>query len=153
MDLDQLRAHNAFTHVQGLDRNRSEFLALARKLPFMLHTNGLLATWAHLLARPKKAPENARALQALSTHLRAVAVRLRLDVAPAGDEQKIFDRWVNAQNGLTGFALRKNTAEALAFSTWLKRAAEALCDAGTPEASPPPAEISPAGEGTPETAL
>jgi len=138
MDLDQLRAHHAFTYVQGLSGNRSDFLALARKLPFMLHTNGLLATWAHLLAK-KNERENLLGLQALATHLRAVAARLRLDVAPAGDAPAVFDRWVDPQDGLTGFALRKNTAEALAFSVWLKRAAEALCDAGEVKSSSPPA--------------
>ena len=152
MDLDQLRAHHAFTYVQDLREHRADFLALARKLPFMLHTNGLLATWAHLLAK-KKDPENALVLQALATHLRALALRLGLDVLAEGAARKIFDRWVDAQHGLTGFALRKNTAEALAFSVWLKRAAEALCDTGEPEHSPPPAESSATEEGTPEAAL
>ncbi len=152
MDLDQLRAHHAFTYVQDdLGEHRADFLALARKLPFMLHTNGLLATWAHLLAK-KKDPE-ALVLQALATHLRALALRLGLDVLAEGAARKIFDRWVDARHGLTGFALRKNTAEALAFSVWLKRAAEALCDTGESEHSPPPAESSTTGEGTPETEL
>lgn len=148
MDLDQLRAHRAFTYVQNLPGHRSEFLALARKLPFMLHTNGLLATWAHLLAKRKKDPEKDFVLQALSTHLREASPRLGLGIAPAGEAQKVFDRWVDARDGLTGLALRKNTAEALAFSVWLKRAAEALCDTG--EASSPPAESSATGTGTPE---
>ena len=151
MDLDQHRAHSAFTYVQGLDRHRSEFLALARKLPFMLHTNGLLATWAHLLAKPHKAPENRLALEVLSSHLRTVAGRLGLTIAPTGDAGTIFDGWVSPQHGLTGFALRQNTAEALAFSIWLKRAAEALCDTG--DAIPPPsATISADTEGPTEAA-
>jgi CRISPR/Cas system CMR-associated protein Cmr5 small subunit len=145
MDLDQLRAHHAFTYVQGLQGDRSDFLTLARKLPFMLHTNGLLATWAHLLAK-KKARENGFVLQALSTHLRAVAARLRLDVPSAGDAHAIFDRWVSSQGGLTGFALRKNTAEALALSLWLKRAAEALCDTGETKPPTPTAQTAGAGE-------
>ncbi|HEY2292147.1 MAG TPA: type III-B CRISPR module-associated protein Cmr5 [Thermoanaerobaculia bacterium] len=137
MDLDQLRAHNAFAYVQNLGANRSDFLALARKLPFMLHTNGLLATWAHLLAK-KKERENVLVLQALSAHLRAAASRLGLGIASTGDAWKIFEDWVDAQHGLTGLALRKSSAEALAFSIWLKRAAEALCDTGveTKETAP-----------------
>jgi CRISPR/Cas system CMR-associated protein Cmr5 small subunit len=135
MDLDQLRAHGAFAYVQGLDPDRSDFLALARKLPFMLHTNGLLATWAHLLAK-KKARENVLVLKILADHLRAAAPRLGLDVAPTGNAEKILNVWIDVQDGLTGLALRKNTAEVLAFSVWLKRAAEALCDTGTREAAP-----------------
>jgi CRISPR/Cas system CMR-associated protein Cmr5 small subunit len=127
MNLDQLRAHTAFTFVQGYKGKRDAFLGLARTLPVMLQTNGLLAAWAHLLSKSKK-EEYRGALDALLAHFRATPLRL---VPAGGDPASVFTGiWNAPASPATGLQLRRLTAEAIAFSVWLKRAAEALLDEG-----------------------
>jgi CRISPR/Cas system CMR-associated protein Cmr5 small subunit len=132
MQRDQVRARHVFSFVRGPLQSSAEFLALARKLPIMLQTNGLLATWAHLLAKGK--PEHKAALKALADHLRDLDPSMGTD---SPDPANLFNTWIDAQRGLTGAALRAKTAEAVQIAVWLKRAAEALCDsaaqAGAPE--------------------
>lgn len=123
MHRDQVRARNAFQFVQGPIQDPDDLLALARKLPVMLQTNGLLATWAHLLA--KNGSEYEQALTALTSHLRSLG--LAGEVTP----EALFGLWVDARRGLSSLELRRRTAEAIEFSVWLKRAAEALCDTGS----------------------
>ena len=134
MHRDQVRARNAFRSVQGVTRKKDELLALARKLPVMLQTNGLLATWAHLLAKSKQGSEHEQALAALAGHLRS------LGLAGDGTSQELFDSWVHAERGLSSRDLRRRTAEAIEFAVWLKRAAEALCDTGGAPIPPVPEE-------------
>lgn len=135
MHRDQVRARNAFQFVQGPIQNPAELLALARKLPVMLQTNGLLATWAHLLA--KNGSEYEQALAALTSHLRS------LELAGEATPEALFNAWVDARTGLFSVELRRRTAEAIEFSVWLKRAAETLCDTGGGSAAtgPTPAPI------------
>ncbi len=113
--VEQQRAARAFAAAREIDRE------LAKKLPVMLQTNGLLASFAFLM---KKA-EAARLRQVLLQQLRARINAL----VPEGAEIAIFERWCDAQHGLTGKDLRRLSSEALAFAVWLKRAAEAH-DAG-----------------------
>jgi CRISPR/Cas system CMR-associated protein Cmr5 small subunit len=128
MNLQQLRAQHAFAFVQGYRGDRNDFLGLARTLPVMLQTNGLLATWAHLLAKAKKDEEYREALKALLEHFRAAPLRL---VPDHGDAGKVFTGLWNAPaSAASGAQLRRLTAEAIAFAVWLKRAAEALLDEG-----------------------
>jgi CRISPR/Cas system CMR-associated protein Cmr5 small subunit len=138
MHRDQIRARNAFQFVQGTIRNPADLLALARKLPVMLQTNGLLATWAHLLA--KNGSEYEQALAVLASHLQSL--RLAGDATP----EALFNAWVDVRTGLSSVDLRRRTAEAIEFAVWLKRAAEAVCDTGSGASAPAPseeAEVSP----------
>jgi len=115
--LDQSRAESAY---RAIDELGADALDLARKLPVMLQTNGLLATWAFLLA---KRGAHRRCLDQLLAHLRA-----RQLVADGSDEAMVvFQRWVGTRSGgeLTGPELRRLTGEAIDFAVWLKRAAEA----------------------------
>jgi hypothetical protein len=86
----------------------------------MLQINGLLATWAFFLARGETA-----LLDSLLAYLRTLP---QLQV-PAGSAETVFLHWVGgatgASGGIRGPLLRALTAEALAWSAWLKRAAEA----------------------------
>jgi hypothetical protein len=86
----------------------------------MLQTNGLLATWGHLLAKKDTEFETARAL---TSHLQS------LGLTGAGTPSALFHHWIDAQTGLSSPGLRRLTAEAIEYAVWLKRAAEALCDA------------------------
>jgi hypothetical protein len=129
VNLEQVRAHDAFTFVQGLPAGqRRDFLQLARKLPVMLQTNGLLAAWAHLLAKSGSASaEHRSAVEALLAHLASRGL------AAGGQEpEAAFLGWTSPEpgQGLSGLRLRELSAEALAYSVWLKRAAGALCDTG-----------------------
>lgn len=125
MNLDQVRAANAFGFVRTVADGQDRFLALSRKLPVMLQTNGLLATWAHLLA--KKGREYERIVEALLRHLQHQGIGLV--EGPTSAEAVFLEVWTVA-GGATGGRLRRLTAEAIAYSVWLKRAAEALCDRG-----------------------
>jgi CRISPR/Cas system CMR-associated protein Cmr5 small subunit len=126
LNLDQLRARHAFAFVQGIGDTemRSKFLQIARKLPTLLQTNGLLATWAHLLAKEKA---EAQAAAALLGHFRGVGLPVPAEGTPLA---VLTGTWLAAGAGLSSRDLRRLTHEAIIYSAWLKRAAEALCDAG-----------------------
>ncbi|MCB0260980.1 MAG: type III-B CRISPR module-associated protein Cmr5 [Calditrichaeota bacterium] len=129
INLDQVRAQRAFdkaTHVSspnsGIDSK--EYLGLARSLPAMFQNNGLLATWAFMLSKKDKNHFNAL-LKALLDHFRDPQINLGTSQA---DVVRVFtDDWTGPQP-LDGTQLMRLTSEAIAFSGWLKRAAEALCD-------------------------
>ena len=72
MNLEQSRAGNAFAQVQKIrdPSQAKDFLNLARQFPAMLQTNGLLASWAFLLAKGKGQGEHWAVLQALLGHLK-----------------------------------------------------------------------------------
>ncbi len=115
--LDQRRAASAYAYAGDPEAS----LDWAQKLPALLQVNGLLATWAFLLGK-KEIP----LLEALLGHLRA---REDLQVNKEGGAADGFLHWVGgptgAGEGIDGTLLRALTAEALAWSVWLKRAAEA----------------------------
>jgi CRISPR/Cas system CMR-associated protein Cmr5 small subunit len=126
MLLDQVRARNAFGFVLEGSRigDPGDFLQLARKLPAMLQTNGFLATWAHLLAKNKA--EHKAVTEVFLEHFRDSEIRY-ID-GPKCDAGEMFKVWTGPDVGMA--RLQKLTAEAVIFSVWLKRAAEALCDTG-----------------------
>lgn len=117
MLLDQVRARNAFAYVLTV-QDRAELLQLARKLPAMFQTNGLLASWAHLLAKKDDATAGA-----FLGHFREVGL-----LQDPRDAREVFLNVWSA--GLDMGSLQRLTAEAVIFAAWLKRAAEALCDTG-----------------------
>ena len=120
MNLDQVRAKNAFAFVQRIgEAGREDFLQIARKLPALFQTNGLLAAWAHLVAKDKTL-----AAQALLGHFREAGLPVPAEGEPL---QVLTSRWL-AAGGLASSDLRKLTHEAIVYSAWLKRAAEAFCD-------------------------
>jgi CRISPR type III-B/RAMP module-associated protein Cmr5 len=119
MHLDQKRAKAAFGYVQALSPAvKKDFLSLARSLPVMFQTNGLLATWAHLLA--KKGQEYDKTLEALMQYFRQGDTNMETEA------KAVFRQWTQ----LASLDLRQRTAEAIEYAVWLKRAAEALCDTG-----------------------
>jgi CRISPR/Cas system CMR-associated protein Cmr5 small subunit len=86
-------------------------------LPAMLQTNGLLSTWAFLLHKKDHA-----LLETLGDHLWEFENQQGARPEPLD----MFRNWVGEGEGhLTGARLRRLTAEAIALSAWLKRAAEA----------------------------
>ncbi len=115
--LDQRRAASAYAYAGAPQAS----LDWAQKLPALLQVNGLLATWAFLLAK-----EQSSLLEALLGHLRTLE---KLQVRKEGGPANAFLHWVGgptgAGTGIDGTLLRALTAEALAWSVWLKRAAEA----------------------------
>lgn len=121
--LDQRRAASAYTYAAtpnaGLD--------WAQKLPAMFQINGLLAAWAFLLAKGETP-----LLDALLSYLRTLPEL----AVPKGNAAAVFLHWVggkDAKDGIDGPLLRALTAEALAWSVWLKRAAEAQAPTESPE--------------------
>ena len=128
MNLDQIRAADAFSFVQPIAGNKDlaeAFLGLARKLPVMLQTNGLLASWAHLVS--KKGAEYGKTAEALLQHLQKVGLA---EPQPADPRRVLLEVWTGS--ALTGDTLRRLTQESIIYAVWLKRAAEALCDRGKP---------------------
>ena len=118
--LDQLRAASAYAAIETAPKKAAE---MASRLPAMLQINGLLATWAFLLAQEGKG--NPTPVAALLGYLRSLP---HLAV-PTGNAGAVFLHWVGgptgAGSGINGSLLRALTVEALAWSVWLKRAAEA----------------------------
>lgn len=146
MNLDQVRAGNAFGFVASYQGKPGDFLGLARTLPVMLQTNGLLATWAHLLAKGARSEEYRDMARALLAHFRHQGLRLAV---AAGDEWEVFlQEWARPATGSNGTRMRRLTAEAIAYSVWLKRAAEALCAAEEGGDAAPAREPAASGEGS-----
>ena len=157
MNLEALRGHHAFASIQNLPpASRSDFPSLARQLPQMLQVNGLLASWAFLLAKGK--PQHRAALAALVSHLAERGLvdpeELGRPMAAVGDSQPdsitaspqaaqaVLLFWLNADHeALSSHHLRRLTAEAIAYAGWLRKAAEALLlGAPSQEASGAPEE-------------
>lgn len=129
INLEQIRARRAFAKAAEVARPNSgieakEYLSLARNLPAMFQNNGLLATWAFMLSKQDKKHFKVL-LKALLDHFRDG--QFNLGVANT-DEAKVFIEEWTGKTPVTGPQLMQLTAEAIAFSGWLKRAAEALCD-------------------------
>lgn len=130
INLDQIRAQRAFEKATDVSSPNSkivtkEYLGLARSLPAMFQNNGLLATWAFLLSKKKDNNPFNEILETLLEHFRDPQFSLGTSQT---DVVKVFtDDWTG-QQPLTGSQLMRLTSEAIAFSGWLKRAAEALCD-------------------------
>lgn len=116
-NLSQVRADRAFGILAGNDKPTRD---VARDLGSVLRQNGLLAAFAFLL---KKGGRHEVVLGSLCEHLLAA---LPGDAGGAAAPDALFRRWVGAQQGLGGPALRRLTAEAIAYAEWLKRAAQAL---------------------------
>lgn len=118
--LDQRRAASAYAYAASPNAE----MEWAQKLPAMLQINGLLATWAFLLGKKQN-----RLLASLLQHLHSLVPELQTQEESA---EEAFRRWVGApgskSKGLRGEELRGLTAEALAWSVWLKRAAEAQAE-------------------------
>lgn len=124
-NLEQLRARRAFAKAGEIaeTEGKKDFLSLARSLPAMLQNNGLLATWAFLLS--KDTAQHKAILTILLKHLRSDCFNFPIQRdTPAA----VFIHDWTGQTPLQGPQLMRLTAEALAFSGWLKRASEALCN-------------------------
>lgn len=124
MNLEQIRAQHAYEVAAGKD---ADFLNLARSLPQMLQTNGLLGTWAFLLARAGKERSHAAVLMALADHLRSEGIAL-IGERAVDPKSVLLKEWTQPEAGSD--LLQDVAAEALAYAGWLKRAAEALSDQG-----------------------
>ncbi|MCB0258791.1 MAG: type III-B CRISPR module-associated protein Cmr5 [Calditrichaeota bacterium] len=130
-NLEQIRARRAFAIAtatsQKSENERDEYLRLSRSLPAMFQNNGLLATWAFLLSKKDKNSASLPVMEILLAHYRDEAIEL---VAAGHDspEEVFKNQWVRQGSSIEGPQLMKLTAEAITFSGWLKRAAEALCD-------------------------
>lgn len=118
MNLEQTRAQHAFEAAAG---KNAEFLNLARGLPQMLQTNGLLATWAFLLAKGESS--HLALLRSLASHLRSEGIGL---VREPDAKRLLTSEWTDPRTGPA--QLQRLTAEVIAFAGWLKRASEALSD-------------------------
>jgi len=133
INLEQIRAQRAFaqaTIAAGFGKDdREEYLSFAKNLPAMFQNNGLLATWAFFLSKDKKAHQTL--LTALLDHFQKHFRDPQLEFTVAesiGPKEVFINYWTRAGKELNGMQLMQLTAEAVAFSGWLKRAAEALCD-------------------------
>ena len=131
INLEQIRAHRAFEKATAVAEQNyhEEFLSLAQNLPAMFQNNGLLATWAFLLSKKGEGAKGAaqqEILETLLTHFRDS--QFDLGVANSDVVRVFVEEWTVGATSLDGIKLMKLTAEAVAFSGWLKRAAESLCD-------------------------
>ena len=128
---EQLRASAAYREVSARSGERyfPEFVQRSKNLPVMLRTNGLLATWGFLCAKERDEADRRACLEILQAHLTSRLPNVGSADANAKD---VFRRWIGQSDGvgaLSSAELRALTDEAIAFSGWIKRAAEAFGDA------------------------
>jgi len=130
INLNQIRAKHAFENVAKISNAKKEqnekFLSLARGLPTMLQQNGLLATWAFFLA--KKEDHHQAAAKIILDHLKAYFPQD--GHLQNKDFKTFFTEYLAGHLINTNGQLMKMTSEAIVFSGWIKRAAEALCEEG-----------------------
>ena len=127
-NLEQLRAKNAFSFIKNVStmngKKREEIANRINQLPVMFHTNGMLATFAFLLSKNKEGKLN-EMLENLLKHLKETK---RFIVPSDFNAYKIYlggEAWIEPGRLQTNdfFTI---TDEMIKYSTWLKRAAEAL---------------------------
>lgn len=113
-NLDQRRAQQALDDVSHVDDRQSEYGSLAKSLPMMLQTNGLAQTMAFINS---KSPSNTAHKKMYSHLSRWLNLAIRED-----DAEGDFLEWIVAQQSII---YRHATNEAIEFSIWLRRFAEA----------------------------
>jgi CRISPR type III-B/RAMP module-associated protein Cmr5 len=116
---DQIRAADAWAAVTAWGAN-SDKRNLCEKLPAMLITNGLPATWAFLCAKPDRIELAQTVLRYLQQPYVPSVIRNM-----AANYQKADDAY-RGWNLSMSIDLRTLTDEIIAYSIWLKRAAEIL---------------------------
>ncbi|MHA2641765.1 MAG: type III-B CRISPR module-associated protein Cmr5 [bacterium JZ-2024 1] len=119
--LDQQRARQAWENIQEVVRKdggdlKKKYGGLARKVPFLILTNGLGQTLAFLRAKGKDKPEDAHHL--IYGHIS----RWTMSQIPSQGSEKDLLKWVLSADSAS---YRRASVEALAFLNWLKRFAEA----------------------------
>lgn len=125
-NLEQIRARHAFAIAAAVAKdNHKDYSGLASNLPAMFQNNGLLATWAFLLKQDKV--QHNTILNALLEHFQHDHFNL-VAAGPLTPRKVFVEHWTHQNRALNGAQLMQLTAEAVAFSGWLKRAAEALCN-------------------------
>jgi len=110
---DQSRAARAWQDIKAVQvEDQAGYGSLARRLPALIQVNGLAQTLAFLCSKPDK------------VHFKLVYNNLDRWVGAfvnPGGERDLLE-WIVTQNSAQ---YRRATAEALAFSLWLRRFAEA----------------------------
>jgi CRISPR-associated protein Cmr5 len=114
-NLDQQRARQALFDINHVTEGcRKEYASLARSLPMMLQTNGLAQTMAFLNSKAPDSDAHQQVLRNLSQWLNETIRRQEED----GD----FLKWIVEQQTIL---YRHAADEAIEFSIWLRRFAEA----------------------------
>ncbi|MBN1271075.1 MAG: type III-B CRISPR module-associated protein Cmr5 [Candidatus Aminicenantes bacterium] len=125
--LQQIRAKNAFKYLKELsqkkdkekDKEKKMDVEILKKLPVMLQTNGLLATWAFLLGKEKKeSDKNYLLSKNIEEHLKSISL-----IRNEKESEKLLEYWT--KNGMSFSDFSHLTDEAIQYAVWLKRAAEA----------------------------
>lgn len=114
-NLQQLRAEHAFSFMKDHYGDK-DLENIIMKLPVMFQTNGLLATWAFLLVK-----KSYDVLNNLQNHLQSVP---SCEVEPNSTSENIFNVWIQDDFNFDRYCPLIN--ELIAYSSWLKRASEAL---------------------------
>jgi CRISPR-associated protein Cmr5 len=117
VDLEMIRANYAYSKI-GAAASK-ELGDLAQKLPIMLKTNGLLATWAFIMSKREKNKAYKEMQKIIWEYFQNPALPLELRYLLLED---IFNIGLS-----DSIKIRRLTDETIALSSWLKRAAETLC--------------------------
>ncbi len=116
--LEQERASDAWDKINRVNKDEKKYGSLARGLPAMLQTNGLGQTLAFLKAKGKGDSDDYHTV--LYNHI-GQWLNYRI-VNVTGTEASDFLGWLVRQRSDT---YRQATTEAIAYSLWLRRFAEA----------------------------
>lgn len=130
-NLEQLRARNAFSFIKQMleepnlnDKVKDDIAGKVSNLATMFQKNGVLATFAFLLAKNKDGKLQSL-LNSLMNNLKE-SKRTALATGPAAND--IFqgeNSWINSDEfNMTDLFIV--TDEMIKYATWLKRALEAL---------------------------
>ena len=124
--LERQRANFAYACAEngnGIEK-KSEYKAYVKKIPMLIKTNGLGATFAFVNAKSSAETDKA----GYAYHLLYQHTTEWLKQEPKGliSERLINDNLVKVLIGLNSHEYRAVTNEVLAFLVWLKRFAEGL---------------------------
>jgi|GEM_PF-572776 len=138
LTLSQQRAADAWRCTLACaEGTRRQYATLAKGVPALILSSGLLQTLAYLEATGAK-PRHAHR-HALGGHLRAWLQKRFPERLPAPETDR-FKPFMEALMALDGRTLQRVTREALDWLRWLRQVAPALADEAADEAADGPAE-------------
>lgn len=119
--LDQERAEFAWERVSKVDQSiREKYRNLAKGIPALVMTNGLMQTLAFLEAKGQKAPEHKTLLDDLRTWLAGQKAGVLLP------DTNTFQQVMAALVGMDTLAYQRATEETQAILRWIRQLADTV---------------------------
>lgn len=120
---DQIKAEFAYNCARNASNLGKEYKSYVKKLPMLIKTNGLGATFAFMFSKKNK--DEGKYWNAIGKNLYDW-LKDQNKIDP--NKIKSFDDLVREINQLSSAEYRSLTAEVLSFLSWLKRFADGLIE-------------------------